>query len=43
VIVVAMLGVTGWIGGELSYRHGVGVSNNVGSDPGDSPDRKFSA
>lgn len=29
-VVVAMLLVTGWLGGELSYRHGVGVSENVG-------------
>lgn len=36
-VVVAILVVTGWIGGELSYRHGVGVSENVGRSPSDSP------
>ena len=36
-VVVAILVVTGWIGGELSYRHGVGVSENVGGGPSDSP------
>jgi uncharacterized membrane protein len=24
-VTVGILGVTGWLGGELSYRHGVGV------------------
>ena len=36
-VVVAILVVTGWIGGELCYRHGVGVSENVGGGPSDSP------
>ena len=40
-IVVAILGVTGWIGGELSYRHGVGVSDTVGTRSNQSPDRTF--
>lgn len=40
-IVVVILGVTGWIGGELSYRHGVGVSDNVGGTQSGSPDRNL--
>jgi uncharacterized membrane protein len=42
-IVVAILVVTGWIGGELSYRHGVGVSDNIGGTPTVGPDGKFNA
>ena len=42
-LVVAILAVTGWIGGELSYRHGVGVSDNIGRNSSDSTDRKFNA
>jgi uncharacterized membrane protein len=30
-IVFLGLLVTGWLGGELSYRHGVGVSKSVGA------------
>ena len=33
VVVVLILLVTGWLGGELSYRHGVGVSETVGQVP----------
>jgi uncharacterized membrane protein len=33
----ALLGVTGWLGGELSYRHGIGV---IGEDPSEhAPER----
>ena len=28
-VVAAILGVTGWIGGELSYRHGIGFAGTV--------------
>ncbi len=28
--VVALRAVSGWAGGEMSYRHGVGVSTRVG-------------
>lgn len=31
--VAAILGVTGWAGGELSYRHGIGV--DLGTDRGE--------
>ena len=37
VVGVILLGVTGWLGGELVFRHGVGVSNDrsrVGSGAG---------
>lgn len=30
VCVVLILGFTGWLGGELSFRHGIGVSPGVG-------------
>ena len=33
VIVVVILLVTGWLGGELSYRRGIGVSETIGVDP----------
>jgi uncharacterized membrane protein len=33
--VVLILLVTGWLGGELAYRHGVGVSKTIGSAPDD--------
>lgn len=34
VVITAGLLVTGWLGGELSYRHGIGVSESVGvTDP----------
>lgn len=42
-VVVVILLVTGWLGGELSYRHGVGVSDNVGRPAADIPDRDFNA
>lgn len=29
--VVLILGFTGWLGGELTFRHGVGVSPDIGS------------
>jgi uncharacterized membrane protein len=32
-VVVAILLVTGWLGGELAYRHGVGVSEDIGENP----------
>lgn len=32
-VVVVILLVTGWLGGELSYRHGVGVAESVGQAP----------
>lgn len=35
----AILGVTGWLGGELSYRHGVGVMDEGGSEPRDARTR----
>ena len=31
VCVVLILGFTGWLGGELSFRHGIGVSPTIGS------------
>ena len=31
-VVVLLLLISGWLGGELSYRHGVGVSESVGSE-----------
>ncbi|WP_425450057.1 DUF2231 domain-containing protein [Virgifigura deserti] len=34
VIVAAILGVTGWAGGELSYRHRIGVMREPDSDLG---------
>jgi uncharacterized membrane protein len=36
IAVVLILLVTGWLGGELSYRHGIGVSEAIGSVPPDS-------
>lgn len=30
ILVTLMLLITGWLGGELSYRHGIGVSPSVG-------------
>lgn len=33
VIVAAILGVTGWAGGELSYRHRIGVMSDPDSGP----------
>lgn len=31
-----LLGISGWLGGELSYKHGIGVSPEVGGgNPGD--------
>jgi uncharacterized membrane protein len=39
IAVVLMLLVTGWLGGELSYRHGIGVSEAIGSVPPDSTRR----
>ncbi len=29
-IVFAILAVTGWLGGELTFRHGIGVSRGIG-------------
>lgn len=31
--VVGLLGVTGWTGGELSYRHGIGVDDSESIEP----------
>lgn len=31
--IFAALLVTGWLGGELSFRHGIGVSRGVGNHP----------
>jgi uncharacterized membrane protein len=31
IAVVLIMGVTGWLGGEMSYRRGIGVSRNIGS------------
>jgi uncharacterized membrane protein len=39
IAVVLILLVTGWLGGELSYRHGIGVSEAIGSVPPDSTRR----
>jgi uncharacterized membrane protein len=39
IAVVLILLVTGWLGGELSYRHGIGVSEAIGSIPPDSTRR----
>jgi uncharacterized membrane protein len=39
IAVVLILLVTGWLGGELSYRHGIGVSEAIGSNPPDSTRR----
>jgi len=36
IAVVLILLITGWLGGELSYRHGIGVSEAIGSVPPDS-------
>jgi uncharacterized membrane protein len=33
-LTVALLGVTGWTGGELAHRHLVGVTGHGGHDPG---------
>ncbi len=33
-IVAAVLGVTGWIGGEMSYRHGIGFDGTVDDEHG---------
>lgn len=33
--VVLILGFTAWLGGELAFRHGVGVSASVGHDSSD--------
>lgn len=30
ILTSAIMSVTGWLGGEMSYRHGVGVSTEVG-------------
>jgi uncharacterized membrane protein len=38
-VVAALLVVSGWLGGSLSYKHGIGVSERVGSAfPADNPD-----
>lgn len=39
VIVVGILGVTGWLGGEMSFHHGIGVAPSVGASraPPESP------
>lgn len=34
VIAVALSMVTGWLGGELSFKHGIGVSPGVGGNTG---------
>ncbi|WP_246329249.1 DUF2231 domain-containing protein [Chthonobacter rhizosphaerae] len=34
---VVLLGISGWLGGDLSYKHGVGVSPEIGG--GESADR----
>lgn len=39
IAVVLILLVTGWLGGELFYRHGIGVSEAIGSVPPDSTRR----
>lgn len=36
-LTVTLLGVTGWLGGEMVFRHGIGVSRSVGN-PGSQPD-----
>ena len=36
VLTVLLLGVTGWLGGELSYRHRIGVMDGD-RPPSDSP------
>lgn len=35
VVAVALAGLTGWLGGEMSFRHGIGVSPSIGgaADP----------
>jgi uncharacterized membrane protein len=33
-ISLLLVGVTGWLGGEMSYRHGIGVSRRVGAHQG---------
>lgn len=40
IAVVLILIVTGWLGGKLSYRHGIGVSEAIGSVPPDSSDKR---
>ena len=30
-ISLLLVGITGWLGGEMSYRHGIGVSRRVGA------------
>lgn len=34
-ICVGLLAITGWLGGEMVYRHGVGVSKAVGAEDAD--------
>lgn len=34
VIAIGLAGITGWLGGELAFRHGVGVSEKVGGRGG---------
>jgi uncharacterized membrane protein len=29
---IGLAGITGWLGGELAFRHGIGVSETVGSE-----------
>ncbi|MCB5191467.1 DUF2231 domain-containing protein [Methylobacillus arboreus] len=36
----AMLGVSGWLGGEMTFRHGIGVSEQVGDPQLDEGKRK---
>lgn len=37
--VVALLFIAGWLGGSMSYKHGIGVSERVGSSlPDENPD-----
>ena len=38
---VALLGVTAWLGGELSYRHGVGVIADDSPTAGQSVARRL--
>lgn len=37
--VVLLLAVSGWAGGEMAYRHGLGVGTNVGA-PGEATDHE---
>lgn len=40
VIAVALSMVTGWLGGELSFKHGIGVSPGVGGNTGSGTARR---